>query len=61
MMRIFILILGALAALSGGLAMLTGLGIISPAPEGQALALTLVGLALLVTGCLAMWLSNRRA
>jgi hypothetical protein len=60
-MRIFILILGALAALSGGLAMLSGLGFVTPAPQGQSLAFTLVGMALLITGCLAMWLSNRQA
>lgn len=60
-MRIFILILGAIAALSGGLAMLSGLGAFSAQIEGQSLALTLVGVALLISGCVAMWLSNRRA
>lgn len=59
-MRIFILILGAVAALAGGLSMLSGLGILAPAPPAQSLALTLVGVALLITGCIAMWLSARR-
>jgi hypothetical protein len=59
-MRIFILVLGAVAAISGGVTMLSGLGIITPAPQSQALALTLVGTALLITGCIAMWLSRRR-
>ena len=55
------MILGAIAALSGGLAMLSGLGAFSEQIEGQSLALTLVGVALLISGCVAMWLSNRRA
>jgi hypothetical protein len=59
-MRIFIMVLGAIAALSGGLSMLSGLGIVATAPQAQSLALTLVGIALLITGCLAMWLSARR-
>lgn len=60
-MRIFILIMGAVAALCGGIATLSGLGAFSPPVEGQSLALTLVGVALLVSGCAAMWLSNRRS
>ena len=59
-MRVFIALLGAVAAFCGGLAMQSGLGVFSPAPAGQSLALTLVGLALFITGCTAMWLSFRR-
>lgn len=59
-MRTFIGILGGVAALCGGLAMQSGLGIFAPAPPGQSMALTLFGLALLIVGCVAMWLSLRR-
>lgn len=58
-MTMFITILGGLAAICGAMATLYGLGAFGAAPAGMSLALTLVGLALLIAGGVAMYLSGR--
>jgi hypothetical protein len=58
-MTMFITLLGGLSLIAGAIVLLYGLGAFGLVPSGMALALTLVGLALMIVGFVGVWLSKR--
>ncbi|MBJ3784839.1 hypothetical protein [Devosia sediminis] len=58
-MTMFITLLGGLSLVCGAMVLLYGLGAFGLVPSGMVLALTLVGLALMIVGFAGVWLSRR--